>query len=602
MIYDYDCVSCGNHFHGSDILFDMNELLGIRDGSKDGMPKNMLTMVAWKQILAWAKNAQVAVPNGKVTRIPLSLKNYLRIIGYNHQCMGQGGIGVNDMEDVGYNDLNDIFADLIGSNGNAINVELETKQLVSSIGHCFKYTGTGDREDTKNYKAYLFIKPIYFENSQEIYTLEYKFKNEQANPYRPHLQKEIRGYCPKCGKPILMGSGLYPQIKIGLLGAQSSGKTTLILSLLSVLQVPEVYQKLKIKCPSDILCDARYDDFQKNWELFKEGWSPQKTSAEGENVFNASIMIESVVQHKTVILTFVDIAGEQCWDPDKQAVNINDALQRFPMINHCDLYLLCSCLDRTQYGNADGNVDGKMLAPEAVLRIAKGIYKALSNPHKKPPLCIVLTKSDMTSADANIKKADEETPFKAIHLRPQYQFQSQFNNLETTYKMLSTPNTRLQRDWCVATYNDMKQTTYISMMSCSALGREGELCAVSDQIPTNPKGAFQPVHVEDLLTWIFEAAGITPVTAKGECFKTVPSYGERYTDSAELMKCGIYPAKDAVERSRLIPYVFMNLSEDDEQISRIGSDQRLKRNGGGVHLFKTKNPLATFLTSKGLLV
>ena len=120
MIYDYDCVSCGNHFHGSDILFDMNELLGIRDGSKDGMPKNMLTMVAWKQILAWAKNAQVAVPNGKVTRIPLSLKNYLRIIGYNHQCMGQGGIGVNDMEDVGYNDLNDIFADLIGSNGNAI--------------------------------------------------------------------------------------------------------------------------------------------------------------------------------------------------------------------------------------------------------------------------------------------------------------------------------------------------------------------------------------------------------------------------------------------------------------------------------------------------
>jgi len=598
MIYDYDCVSCGNHLHGGDILFDMNELLGIREGRRDGIPKNMLTMVAWKQILAWARIAQVEVGRETVTRIPLSLKNYLRIIGWNHACMGQGGIGVKDMENVGYSDLYDTFADLIGSNGNAINVEMETRQLVDAIKEHFRYVGTGDREDLNNYKAYLFIKPVYFENSQEIYTLEYKFSAKQANLYRPHLQKEIRGYCPKCGKPVLMGSGQYPQIKIGLLGAQSSGKTTLILSLLSVLQATTVYPKLKVKFPSDVLCDARYEDFQKNWRLFRKGWSPQKTAAEGENVFNASIMIESVQSNKTVILTFVDIAGEQCWNPAIGAVNIA-ALQNFPMINRCDLYLLCSCLDRTQYGNADGNADGEPLAPEAVLQIARWIYKNLEIPTKMPPLCIVLTKSDMTS-EASSADVTSGNPFTAIKPAPCYQFMTPFQNLAITYSMITSENTRQQLTWCAQTYNDMKDKTYLAMMSCSALGRPGELCEASDPVPENPNGPFRPVHVEELLTWIFEALGITPVTAQNTCFRVVPSRHELYTDSANFMNRRVYPAKDAFERCRLIPYVFMNPSNDDEQIFNIVKNANENRNH--FHLFRRKDPLRDFLMTKKLLI
>lgn len=577
-MYEYYCVSCGNRLRddvkGQQILFDLNELLGFRDGKTDGPPKDMLTLVTSDQILAQAEISGIHARHGESMTIPLRLDRYMMMIGLNNQKRDPSGIGVADMQKLQYRGLKKIFQELYRGSQSEVIAEQEAEEMVGRIWNRFQYQGLSDpaeQNKLKNYSANLYVTPLFYDegSSGKIYTLNYKKTAEQAHALPLSAQKEIRGYCPKCGKPILKGTGKYQHIRVGLIGAQSSGKTTLILSMLSELQNRRTDRKLQIHYPGDILCDYRYDAINRNSELFRKGWPPLKTAAEAENVFNASIFIESALTQRKVVLTFVDIAGEKCYDINTGTFDV-DAFEKFPLINDCDIYLLCTCMDERQYGNGE-NAGADFLPRDAVLRIATGIYDRLQT---SPPMCIVMTKADTASEAAS--SGIDENPFEEIKLSNAYQFRTQFDNLKMTYDAVSIDEIREPLEWCVATYEEMKDKAYLCMMPCSALGRSTQMHDDSqgdEQIEMNPEGKFAPKHVADLLEWMFMAIGISPIRVSNnmnQFFKAVPSYRERYKRSGvstETLSNANYYDREAVGRSYLIPFVFMNPSADDVGIA-----------------------------------
>ncbi len=564
MVYDYYCVNCGNKMHAGEIKFDLAELIGLRDPSKTTADK--ISLVSPNVLLANIERSGGKLVHKQPCKVEFPLNIYLGILGQNSD---RPNVDMQKIMMYSYDELEEAVGLIFSSNENREAAQQKINEYVAELESHFLYKGPkGENErqgrhKTSNYYATFILYPEFFDDgkSKELYTLRYSYNIAEPNPRSIQAPEEIRGYCPKCGKPVLMHAGKYPHVLIGLLGAQSAGKTTLIMSMLE--EMKHSYDAIGINYPDNVLCDSRRDDVRKNMELYRKGWAMFKTSAQGENAFNASLLLESAKSHRRMIVTFADIAGEQCYDVDSDNMNL-DALQKFPLINSCDAYILCSCLDQTEYGNGNESLD---LPPDAVMKIARGIYSHLHDSRKVPPLCIFLTKADVAKSAA--AQAAGNNPLAALRVSPLYNYKKLLDNLVTTYSAVGNEDIREPLRWCGRVFQEMQQYTYISMMSGSALGRGASPCPTPEAVEMCPDGKFSRLRIDELLKWIFQTVGLVPVDEKGYCFRVVPSYSERYTRKGEQINRDFFSVPEAGPRSEGIQHVFMNRTPLDREINDI---------------------------------
>lgn len=582
MIYKYYCVNCGNQMSGEQITFDLSELIGIRDAGDGNSSANPAALIPARAIAAMAMNSGHPLRHNVISPITISLKDYLGLLGKN---IGK----LKEMQGYGFSDedLRDAVEQIVKTNENIEAAGEKIDEYVARIKTLFTTDAEHQNSDnTKDYSRTFYVRPEFFEEgkSNEIYTIEYSHNATDPNTMKIRAPQPIRGYCPTCGKPIILHAGKYPHVLIGLLGAQSAGKTTMILAMMQELQ--KNFSELGIRFPGNVLCDGRYSITRSNQELFNNGWLPNKTNAAGANSFNASLLLETDDHVRKMLVTFADIAGEQCYDPSTNAMD-ESALSRFPLINSCDIYLLCTCLDRTQYVRMDdsekespnekadrpeiGNEKIEM-PPHAVLMIADGIYDNLRQSkreeNRKPPLCIVMTKADVVKE--TMGEPARTNPFDAITPLNPYLYKSQLDNLSMTYLAYANQDVREPLEWCCKAYGQMKDKTYLSMMACSATGRVGETWKEKGNrvISLNPKGTFKSNGVKELISWIFQAIGLKRIGESNYRFFTVPSMDEVYYHSkrGELFRDSHYTDMGAPQRVISIPYVFMNPTRMDGEI------------------------------------
>ncbi len=580
MIYDYYCLDCGNKFSGGQISFDLAEFLGLRETQGADVVRSKTTQISVEELAALAKECGNALEHEQVSEIFITLDDLLIRMGKN----AGGEAYAAAMKEFDYDGLEEAIQMVLTTRAGA---EV-AKNLVSSysdaIRNRFTYTGTHDsmgnpnqteRLKFSNYKASFFIKPEFFEGgrSRLVYTMQYSWDKSSPNMTKIVAPTVIRGYCPTCGEPIIDGAGKYKHILIGLLGAQSAGKTTTIVAMMNELW--ESYDKVGLKFPSNPLCDSKFYHREENDKLYKNGWAVRKTAVNTSSAsFNASLQLTTNDEKTTKIISFIDIAGEQCYDLATKEMNHN-ALKVYPLINSCDLYLLCTCIDQTGYGNASGEIAA--IPPEAVVQIARNVYQNLRDPRKKPPLCILMTKYDL--ADNISSGSDPDNPFKKIKTKTDYLYKNQIENLSNTYDHIANENVRKPLRWCCKVYEELSKVTYTAMLSCSALGRaatkfEG---SIDDLVPyKDSEGKERPfarVRMNELWKWILQVCGLCSTNEKiMTLLEDVPSYGEHYALSQKQADDGngrficTYPASRAASRCEAVKKLFIKVSDDDQHI------------------------------------
>ena len=597
MIYKYYCVNCGNRFEGKDIRFDLFELIGIRDPDKMNSTASKIALVNSGVIKGNAGPSKLK--HGVLSPITLSLESLFRILSVNSPGVTKDLLkqilqkGVRDE-----NEIRQVFENALDTSEKDEVMSKIAEEYWSQINTLFnKDPGNQDSDKLADYKMTFYVKPEFFDNgnSEEIYTLEYKHDVRKPNTLKIRAPQPIRGYCPGCGEPILQNAGKYPHVLVGLLGAQSAGKTTMILSMLQDLM--KNYGRHRIEYPGAPLCDSRFHITQRNQKMFNNGWLPVKTEEKGVNSFNASLLLEAEGTNKKLLVTFADIAGEQCYDPDLDSIRLS-AVQKFPLINSCDVYILCSCLDNTQYIRADDTTEQEEridMPPQAVIRIADGIFDNLRDyrkaEFKTPPLAIVMTKADVVE-DAEEQEATDN-PFDEIHVPSNYFFDAQFRNLSETYQTTEEEKVREPLEWCCKAFNTMKNKTYMSMMACSATGRVGKIWTKKEvDPPRNPEGRFKSIGVYELTNWVLKVIGLSPVSGNYR-FEGTPSYNEHYVPAAgggARYRNDHFTDLSSADRCKAVPQVFLNPSPNDIRLSRNASFIEESKTGKKP---KNERPLST---------
>ena len=611
MTYDYYCVDCGNKLASDEINFDLADLLGIRvrsfDSSKSGdkgssklekdekgdfkkFVKRKTTQISAAKLMELADKRNIKLRHHTRTFMKVTLKDFLMLMGENEG----GAVFAGEMRRTKYSDLQLALERLFSTRENREVAEKLIKEWKDALEARFQLSEDAAetitqelnqfvilpaevaethrvmQENTSNYVAGFWIEPEFFEDGQSsiIDTIRYSYDAASANYEDIHEPMTIRGYCPRCGQPVVEGAGRYPHELVGLLGAQSSGKTSMIMSMVRELQ--RDFENLGISYPGAPLCDSRYQIMMLNKELYDKGWAVEKTNASSnEGTFNVTLRISDVQGRKTKLVTFVDIAGEQCYDIKNQQVN-QSAFTTYPVIDKCSLYLLCSCIDRTGYGNAEG--EKKEIPENALLDIAQEIYNRCESKSKIPPLCLVMTKADMSPAPGNHPSATN--PFKNIVPPPGYCFQNQINNLARVYDMTDNRNVREPLEWCGKTFNQISRHTYVSMMSCSALGRSGaryngDIQDIPHFMKDGKECGFRSVRIDVLCKWIMEVLGLKVLDNVQFILPFVPSYREYYSIGTSVSGWENYfPVTETAMRYRIqaVMKLFINHSVLDQKI------------------------------------
>lgn len=481
MIYDYYCTNCGNKLYGTDIVFNLAQILDL--GSERFIKFSPIDL---REVAE--RNNQPLV-NGRKIRLKITLFDLLGYIGQDLDTLNQEA-----MQELSYDEFaaGEAMVDLLqGSSMQNDDVQMNNiKTWVDAITAKLKLQEKAGSEtlddaewmqDTSHYDLYFWVEPVFFEGTEEIYTIKYSLEENPANllPFS-YKRKIIRGYCPKCNEPIAEGSGKYEHLLVGFLGAASAGKTSLFVSMIN--DVCHYSEQLGIELP-EILCDGKYDKIMSAIRLNKYGWAVGKTDAQVVvEAYNATLLVTRRTGNKTILLSFVDIAGELCYDQNIQDISL-DALQSFPLITSCHLYMLCTCVSQMGYGNAEENERENAAAIDnrALIQIANGIYRQRNNQDSIPPMCIVITKVDMASADANMQNRGA-TPFDLNNMpelsgrnfeQHGVNLKDQIIYLQNIYNATNDGDIIESLDWCKRTYDNSKTMTYMAILACSALGRPG---------------------------------------------------------------------------------------------------------------------------------
>ncbi len=598
MVYQYYCVDCGHKLAGHEISFDLFEILEISNVSA----RNKYTKISSKKIIEWIQNGTSRrIESKKKYTVTLSLYQFMEILKEN---MGIPSKAESDK----YSDdeleglLNKMYK--TEEMGNLESVEKRIEECYSEIRGMF---GINDKNANKillnDCKTTFGVELDLLDDNLSVYTLAYA-KDPSLLNYHGIQSYEIRGYCPKCGKPVLNGTGKYPHHLIGLLGGHSAGKTSLIVSLVDWMLLN--WDTLEMGDPGvSPLVDSRKEKMEKNLELYRKGWAVEKTGVMEEMAFNTSLLLQNKQGQKQVV-TFADIAGESCWDEEKKHLR-EDALQNFPLINRCHLYLLCSCIDQTAYNSADAKLATK-INPAALRQIATDIYKRRSAESESvAPMCIIATKTDVMGSPSKMKGTVTDNPIESMipHGRTAvFEYQEQLTILKETYENYDDANIRIPLKEVKKTFDAFKEDTYLMVMSCSALGRQGKLynpvsmtsnqrdedmdeevrsrvtdnedeAFYSDDYPltaneipvyrdhNGKEVLFSPKRVDILWNWILEVLGLHSIQ-KSSYFLEIPSFGK--VPQSEL------PFEEYEKELQEKKSVFINWSKIDKKINTILKD------------------------------
>lgn len=579
MIYDYYCIDCGEKFEGKDIRFDMAELLGLRqENSSEKAFESRATMVDLDRLNEFARysGTKNGLRHGEECVITVTLREFLELMADNEENKEVFG----KISESTYGDKKDILKRLYTGKSIGEEMDEDVGNFESAIQARFIYTGEEDSEqsederDLDDFEASFRVEPEFFENgrSDAVYTLKYNYDLNAVNLRKLGPLGEIRGYCPKCGKAVVAGAGKYRHTLVGLLGAQKAGKTSTIVAMLEELRIN--YRKLGIRYPGNPLWDSRSTDREINVKLYRNGWAMMKTAVDNnEGSFNATLLIEAdddnrTDEQKKQIFTFVDIAGEQCFDIETNTVNL-EAFQVYPLINRCHIFLLCTGIAPEE----EDKDKGQMVPPEAILEISRGIYDNLREPENIPPICIVATKADL-AGDAE-EREESDNPFRRVLTNPEYQFEDELQNLSMLYDAATDEDVRNALDICLSAYDELSRVTYVSAMSCWALGRKAEKLPKDMDIHNITPyrdlidGKMHPFHrmrVGRLCRWIFQVTGVLAVD--GYTFPYIPSFGEGYRVEGMETR-GVrkkYSVEEACDRIEAVKKVFINCPDAEENL------------------------------------
>lgn len=578
MIYDYYCTNCGNKLYGTDIVFDLAQILDL--GSERFIKFSPIDL---REVAE--RNNQPLV-NGRKIRLKITLFDLLGYIGQDLDTLDQEA-----MQELSYDEFaaGEAMVDLLqGSSMQNDDVQMNNiKTWVDAITAKLKLQEKAGSEtlddaewlqDTSHYDLYFWVEPVFFEGTEEIYTIKYSLEENPANllPFS-YKRKIIRGYCPKCNEPIAEGSGKYEHLLVGFLGAASAGKTSLFVSMIN--DVCHYSEQLGIELP-EILCDGKYDKIMSAIKLNKYGWAVGKTDAQVVvEAYNATLLVKRRTGNKTILLSFVDIAGELCYDQNIQDISL-DALQSFPLITSCHLYMLCTCVSQMGYGNAEENERENAAAIDnrALIQIANGIYRQRNNQDSIPPMCIVITKVDMASADANMQNRGA-TPFDLNNMpelsgrnfeQHGVNLKDQIIYLQNIYNATNDGDIIESLDWCKRTYDNSKTMTYMAILACSALGRPGRKFDSEKDNLERGGDNFQPIQLKEIWSWILCNLGMMPVCGN-YYLPYIPSFGEGFHMEDERNQ--IYPVRRVFEeneeksRTEAVYQLYLNPSQTDKELN-----------------------------------
>lgn len=582
MIYEYYCTNCGQKLPGNSILFDLAQMLDIH--SDTDAAAIFIPFSPWDlKNKARQMNIQLT---GKV-RLEITLRDILMYMSgdlereVDQQAMRNMRFSqfnpqnLVNLLSVSSLQTEEVSAERIRYFVDAIMAKMKTRDLPGEVEDAQEW-----EENTENYYTYCWVEPVYFEGTDEIYTI--KFSDEE-NPVNLKFFEniiEIRGYCPGCRKPIVRDAGRYEHKLVGFLGAQSAGKTSLFVAMIN--ELPEMFAQLGIRLPDPLcLSDGKYDRLQQAMLLHSNGWAVPKTDAKGAAVesYNATLLIESVARRKKVLVSFVDIAGELCYDVSKRAIN-QEAFQKFPLIVSCHLYMLCTCVSQKGYGNADQ--ESANIPNTALLAIANAIYDNLRDPMNIPPMCLVVTKVDMAHT-TGVNNSNGQNPFEAEGMpriprnlsdrmgNAVFNPLEQMSNLKDLFERTGDEDVLESLKWCCNTYRNIFDKTYFTMISCSALGMQGKKYDKEIHDLEKDGDHFQSVRLEKIWIWILSNLGIIPIKKNGYVFEEIPSYGEAYYSASVNpaafpgVRCAC-PLQDEKKRIDAIPELFLNRSRLDAEL------------------------------------
>lgn len=578
MIYDYYCTNCGNKLYGTDIVFDLAQILDL--GSERFIKFSPIDL---REVAE--RNNQPLV-NGRKIRLKITLFDLLGYIGQDLDTLNQEA-----MQELPYDEFaaGEAMVNLLqGSSMQNDDVQMNNiKTWVDAITAKLKLQEKAGSEtlddaewmqDTSHYDLYFWVEPVFFEGTEEIYTIKYSLEENPANllPFS-YKRKIIHGYCPKCNEPIAEGSGKYEHLLVGFLGAASAGKTSLFVSMIN--DVCHYSEQLGIELP-EILCDGKYDKIMSAIRLNKYGWAVGKTDAQVVvEAYNATLLVKRRTGNKTILLSFVDIAGELCYDQNIQDISL-DALQSFPLITSCHLYMLCTCVSQMGYGNAEENERENAAAIDnrALIQIANGIYRQRNNQDSIPPMCIVITKVDMASADANMQNRGA-TPFDLNNMpelsgrrfeQHGVNLKDQIIYLQNIYNATNDGDIIESLDWCKRTYDNSKTMTYMAILACSALGRPGRKFDSEKDNLERGGDNFQPIQLKEIWSWILCNLGMMPVCGN-YYLPYIPSFGEGFHMEDEGNQ--IYPVRRVFEeneeesRTKAVYQLYLNPSQTDKELN-----------------------------------
>lgn len=606
MIYDYYCTNCGHKMQGNNILFDLAQMLDIH--SEVDTSSIFIPFSPW-DLKNKAEEMKIEL-KGKI-RLEITLKDILEYMSRDLERE----IDREAMREMTYSQFNpqnvvnllsasslqteEVSAERIRYFVDAITAKMLTRELMDGALDVEEW-----EENTENHYTYCWVEPIYFDDTDEIYTIKFSDEENPVNLKSFENIIEIRGYCPECRKPIIRDAGRYEHKLIGFLGAQSAGKTSLFVAMID--ELPNMFGQLGIKLPDPIcLSDGKYDRLEYARWLHQNGWAVPKTDAQGAAVesYNASLLVESAAGNKKILITFVDIAGELCYDVKRRAIN-QEAFQKFPLITSCHMYMLCTCVSQKGYGNADQ--ESANIPNTALLAIANAIYANLRDPINIPPMCLVVTKVDMAKISGG-NKIGGANPFDSEGMpkiprnlanrigNASFNPLEQMNLLKELFDQTNDSDVLESLKWCCNTYINIQDKTYFAMVSCSALGMQGKKYDKEVHNLETDGDQFKPVRLDKVWIWILSNLGLIPISRNNYIFNNIPSYGEAYYSPSidpqllQKIRCSC-PLMEEKRRIDAVSELYLNKSKLDSKLHLYDTDVGLGP-GEGTGLQRLKEQL-----------
>lgn len=535
MSYSYYCVECGEHLEAGDISFDLTELTGIREIITNGRSEMMSAMpikpgMARVQAKALVDSAvspeggRISVRDGNPIRVEWSLLRYLENIAVN--CKGRAyrekvsGLKISNLRD---DPSTNLLYKVLDLDENDTYTRKDFDTFVGAMLQVFTLKGGATNErDLDNFICEFTIRPEFLSDGSGIYTI--KYMNRVTDSWQDvSYGGAIRGYCPRCGGPVLSGCGEHEHVLVGLLGAQSAGKTSTIIAMLD--DIKNHFSELGVRYPVPIpLYDKRFMVTRRNFDLYRQGWAVNKTDIDNAySKFNASILVEAAESASVgKLLTFVDIAGEVLYDKDKGGLNV-DAMKSYPLIDKCDLYVVCSC----------ARADDLDVPPDAITNIAREIY--ILRKHQSP-MCIMLTKADQYDArqngigdTADSAEGRDRGVIDRIVPAGNYAYAIHLNGFKNASKSGNNEE-RAVVEWCGKTYREFQTYSFVTMLYSAAYGYSAKLYDGDiNSIPDSHERP-RPVGIDDLWRWVLTLTGLVR-TAGGYRFLHIPEMSERPEDS-----------------------------------------------------------------------